>query len=83
MERLRTLWQTVARGRARVRRARPLWRVGTEALIAEMQRRGFVVLPDAGEAPFDDSTLFYDAQAGGWTGPLGKRWPPLADDDDE
>jgi hypothetical protein len=27
------------------------------------------------------NTLFYDAQANGWVGPLGKQWPLMADDD--
>lgn len=32
---------------------RSLWRVGTAELIGELQRRGFQVLPDAGDVPWE------------------------------
>ena len=51
-----------------------------DTIEAWLLERGFVVV-DREWHRSAVNTLLYDAQANGWTGPLGKRWPPLADDD--
>ena len=46
-------------------------------LLAEVVARGYSVMPPMAR----EDTALYDAQAQRWVGPLGKKWPPLADDD--